>query len=164
VNEYTRLLRGLALTPLAHGERLRHHEDMAHGTSCERLPALGSTRRNGDRIYGSAGAYAADLMKAGTPNVSILRRATVTDRVQLVQVGDRLTVVLLGNRYEVRRGGELVGHLTWGPSQVGKPDPRVGDPFPEVDGGTLVVERLTVNNTGVVVNLGGTITPWGSQT
>jgi hypothetical protein len=115
--------------------------------------------KNGDRIYGSAGAYPAALMKAGTPNVSSLRRATVTDRVQLVQVGDRLTVILVGNRYEVGDSEGLVGHLSWGPIEVGNLDPRVGVPIPDVDGWTLVVERLTVSSEGVVVNLGGYVTP-----
>jgi hypothetical protein len=132
---------------------------MAQGASWKGLPALGSTHRNGDRIYGSAGAYAADLMKAGAPNVSSLRRATVTERVQLVQVADRLTVVLVGNRYEVRDGEGLVGHLSWGPIEVGKLDPRIGVPLPDVDGWILVVERLTVSSEGVVVNLGGYVSP-----
>jgi hypothetical protein len=98
-------------------------------------------------------------MKAGTPNVSSLRRATVTERVQLVQVGDRLSVVLVSNRYEVRDGEGLVGHLSWGPIAVGKLDPRVGVPMPNVDGWILVVERLTVSSEGVVVNLGGYVVP-----
>ncbi|UQB14595.1 hypothetical protein [Clavibacter nebraskensis] len=131
---------------------------MAHGASWKGLPALGSIHRNGDRIYGSAGAYAADLIKAGTPSVSNLRRATVTVRVQLVQVGQQLTVVRVGNRYEVRDSEGLVGHLSWGPIEVGKLDPRIGVPMPDVDGWTLVVERFTVSNAGEVVNLGGTIT------
>jgi hypothetical protein len=53
-------------------------------------------------------------MKAGTPNVSNLRRATVTERVQLVQVGDRLTVILIGARYEVRDGKGPMGYRSWG--------------------------------------------------
>jgi hypothetical protein len=145
-----RLRDGIAYATMVH---------MAHGTSWKGLPALGSTHRNGDRIFGHAGTYAADLMKAGTPNVSSLRRATVTGRVQLVQVGDRLTVILVGNRYAVRDDEGLVGHLSWGPIEVGKLDPRVGVPMPDVDGRILVVERLTVSSGGVVVNLGGYITP-----
>ncbi|WP_435092789.1 hypothetical protein [Clavibacter michiganensis] len=83
----------------------------------------------------------------------------MTERVQLVQVGNRLTVVLVGDRYEVRDGEGLVGHLSWGSPEVGKLDPRVGVPMPDVDGWILVVERLTVSSEGVVVNLGGYVTP-----
>jgi hypothetical protein len=122
-------------------------------------PAIGMVHKNGDRIYGTTPARALDLVEAGTPSVSSLRRTTVTERVRKVKFGSRLSVTLKGDVYEVRDRDGLVGSLTWAPSRVGKPDPRTGTAFPEVDGGILVVERLIVSDAGEVVNLGGTITP-----
>lgn len=121
--------------------------------------SVGMVHENGECIYGTTPARALDLMEAGTPSVSSLRRATVMERVKKIKFGSRLSVTLVGHVYEVRDRVGLVGNLSWGPSQVGKPDPRTGTPFPEVDAGTLVVERLTVSDAGEVVNLGGTIIP-----
>jgi hypothetical protein len=132
---------------------------MSPGSWWKGRPAIGMVHKNGERIYGTTPARALDLVEAGTPSVSSLRRTTVTERVKKVKFGSRLSVTLVGEVYEVRDRDGLVGNLSWGPSQVGKPDPRTGTPFPEVDGGTLVVERVTVSDAGEVVNLGGTITP-----
>jgi hypothetical protein len=122
---------------------------MSPGSWWKGRPAIGMVHKNGERIYGTTPARALDLVEAGTPSVSSLRRTTVTERVKKVKFGSRLSVTLVGEVYEVRDRDGLVGN----------PDPRTGTPFPEVDGGTLVVERVTVSDAGEVVNLGGTITP-----
>lgn len=134
-------------------------ESMSPDSWWKGRPAVGMVHKNGDRIYGTTPACALDLVEAGTPSVPSLRRTTVTDRVRKVKFGSRLSVTLKGDVYEVRDRDGLVGNLSWAPSRVGKPDPRTGTAFPEVDGGILVVERLIVSDAGEVVNLGGTITP-----
>jgi hypothetical protein len=74
---------------------------MSAGSWWSGRPAIGTVHKNGERIYGTTPARALDLVKAGTPSVSSLRRTTVTDRVKKVAFGSRLSVTLVGEVYEV---------------------------------------------------------------
>ena len=121
-------------------------------------PALGSTHKNGDRIYGYASGYAAELAEAGTPIVSSLRRATIVHPVvRTVDIDDVLQVVFDGARWTVFKGGNVVGNLTWSFSQ---PDQLEGRPnFEAPMSGMIVVERVFISDTNEVVNLGGKFIP-----
>jgi len=110
-------------------------------------------------MFGFASGYAGDLMAAGTPVVSILRRSSVTSVVSLVDVGDELDVIWLGDRWVARRNGMDVGTLTWNAKERGNPDPRTGAPLWMLDDGVLHVERVVVDEDDIVVNLAGYVTP-----
>ena len=113
----------------------------------EKYDAVGSLHKNGDRIYGFTTGYASDLAAAGTPTVSSLYRASITDEVRSVDVGDMLPVSSDGGFWWVTKGGATIGRLTW--------------PAPDLPGhhaGVVEVQRVFVND-GVVVNLGGIFRP-----
>lgn len=119
---------------------------------------VGLPHKNGDRIYGITSGYAADLMVARTPTVSSLFRKSVTPAVSNIDIGDRLSVAFDGAHWWVSNGGAIVGRLTWTASSRDRPDPRTGTLPPLPDNGTLLVERVFINN-GTVVNLGGKVLP-----
>lgn len=102
--------------------------------------------------------YAADLMRAGTPNVSKLLVASITPLVASVDVGDSLPVDLSEKGWTVSKDGSPVGRLTWSVKQRGKPDPRTGVPMFMIEHGLLHVRTVQVLD-GVVVNCGGYVTP-----
>ena len=124
----------------------------------ESFGPVGAPHKNGDRIYGFTTGYAADLMAAGTPNVSSLYRASISDAIALVDVGDVLDVELEGQFWWVRREGQVVGRLTWATPLKGQPDPRTGVPLWPDSQGVLEVQRVFVN-AGRVVNVGGIFRP-----
>lgn len=124
-------------------------------------PQLGSTHKNGDRMYGFASAFASDLMAAGTPAVSSLLKSSVTPEIQRVDIGDELDVIFLGDLWMVRKAGEDVGRLTWVARRRGSPDPRNGTTQWNLEDGVLHVERVTVNLNDEVVDIGGYVTPRG---
>jgi hypothetical protein len=115
--------------------------------------------KNGDRIYGFASGRAAELMAAGTPMVSSLLGSSITAAIQDVDVGDILDVTFEGDRWVVKRASVEIGKLTWSAKRRGQPDPASGALLWMVDDGLLHVERVTVNTSGRVADIGGVVTP-----
>ncbi|MET3566574.1 hypothetical protein ABIC47_002059 [Leifsonia sp. 563] len=121
-------------------------------------PQIGSTHKNGDRMYGFTSGYAADLMAAGTSTVSSLLGTSITAAIKNVDVGDELEVVFLGDRWVARLNGIDVGRLTWSAKRRGEPNAVNGAPLWDLDDGVLHVERVTVNHDGEVIDIGGYVT------
>ena len=119
---------------------------------------VGLPHKNGDRIYGTTSGYAIDLMASGTPTVSSLYRKSLTPAVGTVDIGDRLPVAFDGEFWWVTSGDAIVGRLTWAAADRDRPDARTGElpALPEI--GTLLVERVFINE-GVVVNVAGKVLP-----
>ncbi len=123
------------------------------------LPVL-STRNDGSRLVGTAGPYAEDLYKAGTPPVhGLSNQHAKSARVALVRIGDPLEVERDGRRWVVRDEREVLGVLRWKPSLDGRADARNGHIIRLPQRGTLTVERLVLSAEGAVIDFGGTVVP-----
>ncbi|PPF56077.1 hypothetical protein C5B94_03920 [Clavibacter michiganensis] len=125
----------------------------------KRYPQIGQTHKNGDRMFGVDMPYANDLMAAGTPKVSSLHEATVTELIRGVKVHDELRVSFDGKHWWASAPAGLVGRLTWPPSMRGRPDPSSGVPMFTFDTGTLHVRNVTIDRADKVVDLGGFVVP-----
>jgi len=125
----------------------------------EQYPQIGSTHKNGDRMFGVHMPYAADLMRQDTPKVSSLQKTTVTKLIRDVQMHDELHVEWDGRHWWASAPEGRVGRLTWPPNSKGQPDPRSGVPMHNLEGGTLHVKTITVDAAGVVVDVGGYVVP-----
>jgi len=117
--------------------------------------AMGLTHKNGDRIFGFASGYAADLFAAGTPVISSLLRSSVTEAVGSVDIGDTLDVLFDGEEWWACSTTGRIGRLNWRVSALTEPDARTGTLL-EIRNGTLTVQRVFVNE-GRVVNIGGIV-------
>jgi len=125
----------------------------------ESYPQIGSTHKNGDRMYGVNSGHAADIMAVGTPTVSSLLGSSITPAIRRIDVGDELEVIFLGDRWVARHNGVDVGRLTWSAKRRGEPNVVNGAPLWDLDDGVLHVERVTVNTEDEVVDIGGYVTP-----
>lgn len=125
----------------------------------QRYPQIGSTHKNGDRMFGVAMPYAAELMKQGTPKVSSLQKSTVTELIHDVKMHDELAVTFDGRYWWASNEYGVVGRLTWLLSLRGTPDVRSGVPMYDFDKGTLRVKTITIDTDNVVVDVGGYVVP-----
>ncbi|AZZ54894.1 hypothetical protein [Rathayibacter iranicus] len=125
-------------------------------------PQLGSQHKNGDRRFGIAGALSSTLAEHGTPMLSSLYHSTVTEHVRAVRVGDELHVEWNDSHWWASSPGGLVGRLSWAKGLRAKTihaqDGR--SPF-DFDTGTLIVQSVTVDREGGVVDCGGYVIPDG---
>jgi hypothetical protein len=121
----------------------------------KRYPQIGSTNKNGDRMFGVAMPYAAELMQQGTPKASSLQRSAVTDRIRSVKMHDELAVTFDGRYWWASNKHGRVGRLTWSVKMRGQPDPRSGAQMFDFDDGTLHVKTITIGTADVVVDIGG---------
>lgn len=133
--------------------------------AAEGHPQIGSTHKNGDRMFGLAGPFARTLAERGTPKASSLYRSTVTERVRAVRVGDELSVAWDGTYWWASSPAGVVGRLTWskGLRTETAYAPGEGSPY-DFDAGVLRVQSVTVDTTGVVVDCGGYVVPDGHTT
>lgn len=124
------------------------------------LPHRFGPHNNGDNIYGYYGPNASALAAAGTPIVSIIKRSSVTPEMRNVRVGERLRIAWAVKYWEVFRGGELVGRLTWrAKERTELPSWRETSGVIDADEAVLEVHHLFISSAGEVVNLGGVAYP-----
>ncbi|WP_146244614.1 hypothetical protein [Curtobacterium sp. MCPF17_018] len=123
-------------------------------------PQIGSTHKNGDRMFGIAGLYSRVLAGRGTPKLSSLYHSTVTEHVRSVRVGDQLRVEWDGAFWWASSEVGRVGRLSWskGDRARGAAEPGGRSPF-DFDDGTLHVQNVTVSPAGEVVDCGGFVVP-----
>lgn len=153
--------RQVGLEPLTHGYSRRITlADVP--TAAGGHPQIGSTHKNGDRMFGIAGPFARALAERGTPRVSSLHHSTVTEQVRAVRVGDELRVAWDGSHWWASSPAGTVGRLTWPkgfrPETAYAPAER--SPY-DFDSGTLHVQSVTLNTLGVVIDCGGYVVPDG---
>lgn len=110
-------------------------------------PLIGGPYKNGNRVYGDYGGYAADLREKGTPKVSSLKSSSLTPAIQDVRIGDKLLLTSVNETLVVSKSGREVGLLNWQESH---------DVF---DGGTLEVQRIVISPDGNIANCGGIAIP-----
>jgi hypothetical protein len=123
------------------------------------LPVL-STRKDGSRLVGTAGPFAEDLYKAGTPPMhGLSNQHTRSERVALMRIGDQLQVERDGKHWVCRDQHGVLGVLRWTSGLDGKADPRNGHIIRLPQRGTLTVERLVLSAEGGVIDFGGTVMP-----
>lgn len=110
-------------------------------------PRIGGPYKNGDRVFGSYGERADKLRKKGTPNVSSLKKSSITPAIQEVRINDKLTLKLVDKTLVVLKSGKEIGALNW------------ADDAELFDGGTLEIQRVFVSSNGKVSNCGGIAIP-----
>ncbi|MWV76022.1 hypothetical protein C5C31_14690 [Rathayibacter rathayi] len=125
-------------------------------------PQLGSEHRNGDRRFGVAGGRSQALADRGTPMLSSLYHSTVTEHVRAVRVGDELRVEWNGTHWWASSTAGLVGRLSWSKGlRTDATDVRGGRSPYDFDSGILLVQSVTVDREGTVVDCGGYVVPDG---
>lgn len=137
---------------------------MADTSPIADYPQVGSTHKNGDRMFGIAGPYARTLAARGTPKLSSLYHSTVTDRIRTVRVHDILRIEWDGVKHWWASDiTGVVGRLSWSKGyreHVANLPADARNPY-DFDNGTLHVQTATVNRAGQVVDCGGYIVPDG---
>ncbi|QHC72228.1 hypothetical protein [Rathayibacter sp. VKM Ac-2801] len=125
-------------------------------------PQLGSVHKNGDRRFGIAGARSQVLADRGTPMLSSLYHSTVTEHVGLVRVGDELRVEWNGTHWWASSPAGAVGRLSWSKGlRTDATHVREGRSPYDFNSGTLLVQSVTVDREGAVVDCGGYVVPDG---
>ncbi|PPF25840.1 hypothetical protein C5C36_15635 [Rathayibacter sp. AY1G1] len=124
-------------------------------------PQLGSMHKNGDRRFGIAGARSQTLADRGTPMLSSLYHSTVTEHVGAVRVGDELRVEWNGTQWWASSPAGVVGRLSWSKSLRIDATHVLEGRSPYDDSGTLLVQSVTVDREGAVVDCGGYVVPDG---
>lgn len=109
-------------------------------------PRIAGPYNNGDQVFGYYEGFATDLRAAGTPQVSSLKRSTITKAIQDVRIGDQLSLRSANNTLTVFKRGP-VGQVHWKDHK---------DVF---DGGLLEVQQVFIDIYGNVVNCGGKARP-----
>lgn len=137
---------------------------MADTSPIAGYPQVGSTHKNGDRMFGNAGPYARTLAARGTPKLSSLYHSTVTDRIRSVRVHDTLRVEWDGMKHWWASDATgVVGRLSWSKGyrdHVANLPADAQNPY-DFDNGTLHVQTVTVNRAGQVVDCSGYVIPDG---
>lgn len=119
-----------------------------------------SRRPNGDRLIGIAEPLAEQLYARGTPPVHGLSGgAGIADRIANIGIGDRLRVQRTGDRWEVTDDRGRLGLLRWRASDDARRHAATGVVVRLPASGTLHVQRLVVDASGKVRDIGGYVEP-----
>jgi hypothetical protein len=118
-----------------------------------------SRRRNGDRLVGITGPFAADLYDAGTPPVhGLAAKPLPSPRLAAVRIGDQLRIERKGDRWIVSDAQGELGVLRWRPADE-RSHPVTGNLIRLPRAGTLHVQRLLLTSGGDVKDIGGYVEP-----
>lgn len=127
-------------------------------------PQVISTRKNGDRLIGETGPLAEDLYAAGTPPMhGLAAKHEASPRVARVKIGDTLRIERVADHWTVSDGAGELGWCRWQPTDDGRVHAVTGLVMRFPSSGILHVQRLVVDRSGTVKDIGGYVEPDGSR-